>query len=72
MAVGTDEAIGGVTNADDEEGGAKSEGLTRLVIRLLLLIGSGVSWRATGVDEAERVSGGICGVGAREETMLGA
>lgn len=70
-AVGTDEEVGGIINAD-EEGGAKNEGFTRLVTRLILLIGSGVSWRATVGDEAERVRDGTCGVGAEEGTAVGA
>lgn len=71
-AVGTDEEIGGIINADEEEGGEKNEGFTRFVTRLLLLIASGVSWRATGADAAERVGGGTCGVRTAEETTLGA
>lgn len=39
--------------------------------RLLLLIGSRVSWRGVGLDEAKRESDGICGVGEGEETTLG-
>lgn len=40
--------------------------------RLPLLIGSGVSWMAMGVDEDERVRDGACGAGAAEETTIGA
>lgn len=43
-AVGMDEDISGVISAEEEEGGVKKEeGLRRLVTRLLLLTGSGVS-----------------------------
>lgn len=64
--------MGGIINADEEEGGAKNEeGFRRLVPRLLLLIGSIVSWSGVGLDEARRESDGICGVGAGEETTLG-
>ena len=41
-----DDEIGGGIKADEVEGGVKKEeGLTRFVTRLLLLIGSGVSYR---------------------------
>lgn len=61
-------------NADEEEGGAKKEeGFTRLVARLLLLIGSGVSWIGNGgVEEADRGRDGTCKVGTGEGTTLGA
>lgn len=40
--------------------------------RLLLLIGSGVSWRTTVGDEAEGARDCTCGVGAEEGTAVGA
>ena len=59
---------------DEEEGGAKKEeGFTRLVTRLLLLIGSGVSWIGNdGVEEADLGEEGTCMVGTGEGTTLGA
>lgn len=57
-------------NVDEEEGGAKKEGFTRLVTRLLLLIGSGVSWIGNdGVEEADRGRGGTCKIGTGEGTF---
>lgn len=56
----------------DEEGGVKNEeGFTRLVTRLLLLIGSGVSRMATEVGKDERGRDGSCGVCEGGETILG-
>ena len=69
-AVGMDEEIGGIIKADEEGGAKKEEGFRRLATRLLLLIGSMVSWRGVGLDGAERESDGTCGVGAVEETTL--
>ena len=68
------EEIGGITNEDEEEGGAKKEeGFTRLVLltRMLLLFVSEVPCRGIGADEAERERAGTCGVGAGADTTLG-
>lgn len=57
-----DEETSGIIVA--EEGGTENEeGFTRLVVRLLLLLDSGVSrWGIKGIDD-DKGGGGICKVG---------
>jgi hypothetical protein len=59
-----DVETGGILIAEEEGGGTKNEeGFTRLLIRLLLLLDSGVSRRGIkGVDD-DKNGDGICKVG---------
>ena len=65
------EEIGGGSNTDEEERGAKNEGFTRLVTWLPLLIGSGVPWMVFEVGKDERGREGICGTSGEGITTLG-
>lgn len=65
-----DEETGGIIIAEEEGGGTKNEGFTRLVIWLLLLLDSGVSRRGIkGVGDAKG-GDGICNVGTVGEATL--
>lgn len=58
-----DEETSGIIIAEEEGGTENEEGFTRLAVRLLLLLDSGVSrWGIKGIDD-DKGGDGICKVG---------